>query len=88
MFGHIDRGNDFVDHHSMFLASITPDSEGPHVHHSSFEIHDFDTQFVGHRWLEQQKHKSVWGIGRHRLGSQVCASSLIYHPGPTFAFLF
>ena len=71
LFGHIDRGKDPVDHHSMFLASMTPGSEGPHVHHCSFEIHDFDTQLLGHQWLSAKKYKNVWGVGRHILGSQV-----------------
>lgn len=73
MFGHIDRGKDLVDHHSMFLAQLTPDSSigEHHVHHSSFEIHDFDTQYLGHQWLDKKGYKSVWGVGRHILGSQI-----------------
>lgn len=74
MFGHIDRSKDYVDHHTMFLAGMTPDSGGPHVHHCSFEIHDADTQFLGHQWLSKQNYKSVWGVGRHILGSQVGSS--------------
>ena len=76
LFGHIDRGQDYVDHHSMFLASMTPGSDGPHVHHSSFEIHDFDTQLLGHQWLATKKYNSVWGVGRHILGSQVQSFSI------------
>ncbi|KAH8548136.1 trihydroxytoluene oxygenase [Umbelopsis sp. PMI_123] len=67
MFAHIDRGEDYVDHHTLFLSS------GPsnHVHHCSFEVQDFDTQHLGHQWLAKKGYKSVWGIGRHILGSQI-----------------
>ena len=73
MFGHIDRGASNVDHHSMFLSTLAPESSipYPHVHHASFEIHDTDTQFLGHQWLEKKGYKLVWGVGRHILGSQI-----------------
>lgn len=73
MFGHIDRGQDLVDHHTLFLATLTPDSTIPeaHVHHCSFEVHDFDTQALGHQWLVEKKYTNVWGVGRHILGSQI-----------------
>ena len=70
MFAHIDRGEDLVDHHTLFLTSATPGMEH-HVHHCSFEIHDFDTQALGHQWLAEKGYKSVWGVGRHILGSQI-----------------
>ncbi|KAH8585710.1 Glyoxalase/Bleomycin resistance protein/Dihydroxybiphenyl dioxygenase [Bisporella sp. PMI_857] len=66
-FAHIDRGSDFVDHHSFFM-SLNATS---HVHHCSLEVHDFDTQLLGHQWLAKRKYKSVWGVGRHILGSQI-----------------
>ncbi|CAG8088878.1 unnamed protein product [Penicillium olsonii] len=67
VFAHIDRGSDHVDHHSFFMSS-NPTS---HVHHCSFEVHDFDTQKLGHQWLAKKDYKSVWGVGRHILGSQI-----------------
>jgi hypothetical protein len=67
MFAHIDRGEEYVDHHSFFV-SANPTS---HVHHSSFEVHDFDTQNLGHHWLAEKKYRPVWGVGRHILGSQI-----------------
>ncbi|GAB7365638.1 hypothetical protein MBLNU230_g6702t1 [Neophaeotheca triangularis] len=67
MFAHIDRGDDPVDHHTFFM-NTNPTS---HVHHASFEVHDYDTQHLGHQWLGKQGYKSVWGIGRHILGSQI-----------------
>lgn len=66
VFAHIDRGEDPVDHHTFFMSS-NPTS---HVHHASFEVHDYDTQHLGHQWLGKQGYKPVWGIGRHILGSQ------------------
>jgi len=66
VFAHIDRGDDPVDHHTFFMSS-NPTS---HVHHCSFEVHDYDTQHLGHQWLDAQGYTSVWGVGRHILGSQ------------------
>ena len=42
-----------------------------HVHHSSFETHDFDAQVLGHDWLRQQGYTNCWGVGRHIMGSQI-----------------
>jgi hypothetical protein len=67
LFAHIDRGDKPVDHHSFFMSSNLTS----HVHHCSFEVHDFDTQKLGHQWLAKKKYKSVWGVGRHILGSQI-----------------
>jgi len=66
-FLHIDRGADPVDHHTFFLST----NATAHVHHASFEVHDYDTQHLGHQWLGKQGYTSVWGIGRHILGSQI-----------------
>ncbi|KAL2066596.1 hypothetical protein VTL71DRAFT_2667 [Oculimacula yallundae] len=67
LFAHIDRGMDYVDHHAFFLSS----NKTSHVHHCSFEVHDFDTQLLGHQWLAKKGYNSVWGVGRHILGSQI-----------------
>ena len=66
-FLHLDRGSDWVDHHSFFFF------EGPkfHVHHSSFEVFDFDIQMLGHNWLAEKKYENCWGVGRHIMGSQI-----------------
>ncbi|RMZ82168.1 hypothetical protein DV738_g1861, partial [Chaetothyriales sp. CBS 135597] len=61
VFAHIDRGQELVDHHTMFLTTLSPGVE-KHVHHASFEVHDFDTQALGHQWLEQKGYKPVWGM--------------------------
>jgi hypothetical protein len=66
-FLHLDRGSEMVDHHSFFFY------DGPkfHVHHSSFEIFDFDIQMLGHTWLTEKKYENCWGVGRHVMGSQI-----------------
>lgn len=67
VFAHIDRGEDLVDHHTFFMST----NKTSHVHHCSFEVHDFDTQALGHQWLAAKGYTSVWGLGRHILGSQI-----------------
>jgi hypothetical protein len=67
MFARVNRGLEHVDHHSLFITS----NSTSHVHHCSFEVHDFDTQQLGHQWLANKGYKSAWGIGRHVLGSQI-----------------
>ncbi|RDW76000.1 oxidoreductase-5 [Coleophoma crateriformis] len=66
-FCRLDRGSELVDHHCFFFF------EGPkyHVHHSSFETHDFDTQVLGHDWLRHKGYENCWGVGRHIMGSQI-----------------
>ncbi|KAG0646164.1 Metapyrocatechase 2 [Hyphodiscus hymeniophilus] len=66
-FMHLDKGDEWVDHHSFFFF------EGPkcHVHHSSFEVFDFDIQMLGHTWLTEKKYENCWGVGRHIMGSQI-----------------
>ncbi|EHK25594.1 uncharacterized protein TRIVIDRAFT_54998 [Trichoderma virens Gv29-8] len=66
-FNRLMRGKELVDHHTFFFF------EGPkaHVHHSSFETHDFDTQVLGHDWLRHRGWENCWGIGRHVMGSQI-----------------
>ncbi|KAK5107031.1 hypothetical protein LTR62_001920 [Meristemomyces frigidus] len=66
-FLHIDRGATPVDHHTFFMST----NKTKHVHHCSFEVHDYDTQHLGHQWLGSRGYTSVWGIGRHILGSQI-----------------
>ncbi|KEF57077.1 uncharacterized protein A1O9_07267 [Exophiala aquamarina CBS 119918] len=70
-FMHLDLGKEFSDHHIMFLSRAPPEVPKTYVHHSSYEIADFDTQLIGHDWLTKRKWKAVWGVGRHILGSQI-----------------
>lgn len=66
-FMRIDRGEDFVDHHSIFFAQ----DERSGVHHISLEAQDYEAQFTAHRWLLSRGHELNWGVGRHPLGSHV-----------------
>lgn len=56
-----------MDHHCFFFF----EGPKPHVHHSSFETHDFDTQLLGHDWLRHKGYENCWGVGRHIMGSQI-----------------
>jgi hypothetical protein len=67
IFAHIDLGPAYTDHHTIFLSQ----NPTKHVHHASFETHDFDTQALGHAHLAARGYTPVWGVGRHILGSQI-----------------
>lgn len=54
-----------------FFLGISPMARKAHVHHSSFEVNDFDTQSLGHDFLRSKGWTNCWGLGRHVLGSQV-----------------
>lgn len=69
-FFHIDRAQDFTDHHCFFLKPAKGD-DLPSVAHAAFEVHDFDVQQLGHQHLNDQGYDLCWGVGRHILGSQV-----------------
>ncbi|KAJ9192285.1 hypothetical protein DTO164E3_8424 [Paecilomyces variotii] len=70
-FMHLDLGAEYSDHHSFFLQRAPPTARKTYLHHSSFEVADFDTQMIGHQHLKEQGWKNVWGVGRHILGSQI-----------------
>lgn len=69
-FFHIDRGEDYTDHHAFFFKPAKPGMK-PDVAHSAFEVHDFDIQQLGHDHLTSKGYELCWGVGRHVLGSQV-----------------
>ena len=62
-----DRGPEWTDHHTIGVFKA-PKAK---IHHASFEIQDFDAQYLGHEWLREKGYQHVWGIGRHLLGSQI-----------------
>ena len=66
-FNRCDRGDDYVDHHVFFC--IQGKKNG--LNHLSFEVEDIDDVMLGHEHMRQQGYRHAWGIGRHRLGSQV-----------------
>ncbi|KAK7222840.1 hypothetical protein V2G26_010843 [Clonostachys chloroleuca] len=68
-FCHLDKGEQFVDHHNFFISA--GDSKDCIAHHASFEVDDFDSELKGHNYLEKRGWQLVWGVGRHLLGSQI-----------------
>jgi hypothetical protein len=70
-FMHLDLGEEYSDHHCFFMQRAEPEVKKTFVHHTSFEVVDFDTQLIGHEWLAKKGWKSIWGVGRHVLGSQI-----------------
>jgi catechol 2,3-dioxygenase-like lactoylglutathione lyase family enzyme len=68
VFLRFDRGGDYTDHHSIFVLH---DPEHVKLHHSSYEVQDYDAVHIGHMWMKERGWTHEWGIGRHLLGSQV-----------------
>lgn len=66
-FFRLDSGEGWVDHHTIFMAQ----RETAGIHHVSFEVQDYETQFRAHRWLRQQGWTPSYGVGRHPLGSHI-----------------
>jgi len=67
-FNRCDCGDDYVDHHVFFTM------KGPQagLNHFSYEVRDIDDVMMGHEYLKKKnKYRHMWGIGRHRLGSQI-----------------
>jgi catechol-2,3-dioxygenase len=60
-FWHCGQG----DHH-MFGVSV---SQGPGLHHTSFEVANFDEIAKGAGHMAEQGHRDQWGLGRHTFGS-------------------
>jgi catechol 2,3-dioxygenase-like lactoylglutathione lyase family enzyme len=67
-FNRCDRGDEFVDHHTLFCVM----NERTGLNHLSFEVPDVDAVFKDHEYLAGLgKYEHMWGVGRHLLGSQV-----------------
>ncbi len=66
-FFRLNRGAEPVDHHTVFIAQYGKSD----LHHVSFEVQDFEAQFMAHTWLTQRGWEPVWGIGRHGLGCHI-----------------
>jgi catechol 2,3-dioxygenase-like lactoylglutathione lyase family enzyme len=67
-FGRLDRGDDFVDHHVIFMTK----GEKAGLNHIGYEVQDIDDLALGHDYLKSKpNYEHVWGIGRHLSGSQV-----------------
>jgi Glyoxalase/Bleomycin resistance protein/Dioxygenase superfamily len=70
VFLHLDLGDEYSDHHSVFFQRGPPGQKAA-MHHCSFEVEDFDTQLIGHEYLISKGYRNLWGVGRHVLGSQI-----------------
>ncbi len=68
VFIRFDRGPAWTDHHSILCLHSPGEVK---IHHTSFEVQDYDAVHIGGQWLEEKGYKREWGIGRHILGSQV-----------------
>ncbi len=67
-FNRCDCGDVYVDHHAFF--TMTGPTAG--LNHFSYEVRDIDDVMMGHEHLaKKDKYRHMWGIGRHRLGSQI-----------------
>jgi catechol 2,3-dioxygenase-like lactoylglutathione lyase family enzyme len=53
------------DHHLIAMAK----SEGPGMHHLSWDVANFDEVGKGMEQMRQAGHTRGWGVGRHILGS-------------------
>ena len=62
-FFHVDRGEEYADHHAFFFKTVKPGNQ-PDVAHAAFEVHDFDVQQLGHQYLTDQGYELCWGVGR------------------------
>ncbi|KAJ5645283.1 Glyoxalase/Bleomycin resistance protein/Dihydroxybiphenyl dioxygenase [Penicillium longicatenatum] len=47
-FMHLDLGKEYSDHHVFFLQRAESHVKKTFVHHTSYEVADFDTQQIGH----------------------------------------
>lgn len=70
-FMHLDLGKEYSDHHIFFMQRAGPEVKKTYLHHTSYEVEDFDTELIGHHYLAKKGWKCVWGVGRHVLGSQI-----------------
>lgn len=66
-FTRCDQGEKFVDHHTLFLLGTGK----PGFNHAAWEVADLDDLMLGRDVLSGKGYTSVWGVGRHVLGSQV-----------------
>lgn len=62
-----DRGDEPTDHHTLAVALGVREGLG----HLAFEVDALDDLAAGGEWLARKGHRHVWGIGRHRFGSQI-----------------
>ena len=66
-FNRVDRGDEYVDHHTL----LTAPTGTPELGHIAFEVQDVNAIHVGHEHLVSKGYDHSWGIGRHILGAQI-----------------
>lgn len=66
-FMRLDRGEAYVDHHTLFLVGAGHSE----FNHAAFEVCHWDYIMQSHDFLKQQGYEQRWGVGKHVLGSQV-----------------
>ena len=66
-FMRLDRGEEYVDHHTLFLVGAGHSE----FNHAAFEVCHWDYLMQSHDFLAQQGYEQRWGVGKHVLGSQV-----------------
>ncbi len=62
-----DRGRTHVDHHTLFPVG----TGAAGFNHAAFEVANFDDLMAGREVLAQSGRRHEWGVGRHKLGSQI-----------------
>jgi len=72
-FFHIDRGEEYSDHHAFFFKMVKS-GQAPGVAHAAFEVHDFDIQQLGHQHLTERGYELCWGVGRVSPPVTACSS--------------
>jgi catechol 2,3-dioxygenase-like lactoylglutathione lyase family enzyme len=66
-FFRLDLGSRPADHHTVVLAGGLEEK----YEHSAYEVVDLDALGQGQNVLRAARHRHMWGIGRHVLGSQL-----------------
>lgn len=66
-FMRLDRGEAYVDHHTLFLVGAGHSE----FNHAAFEVCHWDYIMQSHDFLAQKGYEQRWGVGKHVLGSQV-----------------
>lgn len=66
-FSRLARGDEYVDHHVF----MTHKGARADLNHLGFEVLDADDLFFGHYYMKDAGLRHRWGVGRHRLGSQI-----------------
>ena len=65
-FTRCNRGEEFVDHHTLFFI----DAGHADFNHAAFEVANWDVLMRDHYKLKKAGHQHSFGVGKHILGSQ------------------